>query len=114
MPGERPQRSDGQAPDGVGSAGPASRAARSVVVTGRVQGVSFRWSLRKVAERHGVLGWVANRDDGAVEAHLEGDPDAVETVEAWVHAGGPPSAEVADVEVRAVDPTGLDRFEIRR
>jgi acylphosphatase len=88
--------------------------AREVVVTGRVQAVSFRWSLRRVAERHGVTGWVANRDDGAVEAHLEGDPDAVETVEAWIHAGGPPAAEVAHVTVRAADVAGHGSFRIAR
>ena len=92
----------------------AAPVARAIVVRGRVQGVSFRWSLRKVAERHGVRGWVANRADGAVEAHLEGEPDAVETVEAWVHAGGPPAAEVADVEVQPADLTGTDGFSIRR
>lgn len=90
------------------------RVARAVHVTGRVQAVSFRWSLRKVAERHGVHGWVANRDDGSLEAHLEGTPDAVETVEAWVHAGGPPAAEVADVAVREVAPTGANGFVVRR
>jgi acylphosphatase len=88
--------------------------ARAVVVTGQVQGVSFRWSLRKVAERHGVQGWVRNREDGAVEAHLEGDADAVEMVEAWVHAGGPPAAEIAEVTVHEVAPTGEDRFVVRR
>jgi acylphosphatase len=90
------------------------RVARALRVTGRVQAVSFRWSLRKVAERHGVHGWVANRDDGSLEAYLEGSPDAVETVEAWVHAGGPPAAEVADVLVREAEPTGADGFVIRR
>jgi len=96
-----------------GPAGPGA-VARHVVVTGRVQGVSFRWSLRRVAERHDVRGWVVNREDGAVEAHLEGDPDAVETVEAWIHAGGPPAAEVADVEVREVATLDLPSFRITR
>jgi acylphosphatase len=88
--------------------------ARALAVRGRVQGVSFRWSLRKVAQRHGVHGWVRNRDDGAVEAHLEGPADAVETVEAWVHAGGPPAAEIADVAVREVAVLDLPGFRIQR
>lgn len=88
--------------------------ARHLTVTGRVQGVSFRWSLRRVAERHGVRGWVRNRDDGGLEAHIEGDPDAVETVEAWVHAGGPPAAEIADVAVREVAASDLPGFRIER
>lgn len=91
-----------------------STVARHLTVTGRVQGVSFRWSLRRVADRHGVHGWVVNLDDGGLEAHLEGDADAVETVEAWVHAGGPPAAEVEGVAVRDVDPLGLSGFRIAR
>jgi acylphosphatase len=85
-----------------------------IVVQGRVQGVSFRWSLRRVADRHGVVGWVRNREDGGVDAWLEGPTDDVETVEAWIHAGGPPSAEVTDVTVDAVDPAGHARFTIER
>jgi acylphosphatase len=88
--------------------------ARNLVVAGRVQGVSFRWSLRRVADRHGVRGWVVNREDGSVEAHLEGDADAVETVEAWVHAGGPPSAAVTSVDVTEVAVLGLPSFRIER
>lgn len=88
--------------------------ARHLVVTGRVQGVSFRWSLRRVADRHGVRGWVVNREDGALEAHLEGDADAVETVEAWVHAGGPPAADVVDVAVSEVAVLGVPSFRIER
>jgi acylphosphatase len=88
--------------------------ARNVTVHGRVQGVSFRWSLRRVADRHGVRGWVLNRDDGGVEAHIEGPPDAVETVEAWIHAGGPPAAEVETVEVREVAALDLPTFRIER
>ncbi len=100
----------------MGAQGPADThlVARAVVVTGRVQGVSFRWSLRRVADRHGVSGWVRNRDDGAVEAHLEGDADAVETVEAWLHAGGPPAAEVAEVLVTPAEVTGVTGFSIVR
>lgn len=88
--------------------------ARAITVTGRVQGVSFRWSLKKVAERHGVRGWVANRDDGALEAHLEGAADAVETVEAWIHAGGPPAAEIDDLDARDGEVLGLAGFGVRR
>lgn len=87
--------------------------ARRVVVHGQVQGVYFRAATRQQARRHGVLGWVANRPDGTVEAWLEGDPDAVESVEAWIHAGGPPSAEVTDVEVEVVEPTGARGFEVQ-
>jgi acylphosphatase len=88
--------------------------ARRLVVHGRVQGVNFRAATRQTARRHGVAGWVRNRSDGAVEAHLEGPPDAVEALEAWIVTGGPPAGEVDDFEVTDVDPEGLERFEVRR
>ncbi len=86
----------------------------TITVTGRVQGVGFRWALRAEAQRLGTRGWVRNRSDGAVEALVAGDPDAVEGVIAWAHEG-PPSSRVADVDVlesgESVDvPEG---FEIR-
>lgn len=88
--------------------------ARRLVVRGQVQGVYFRASTRRFAERHGVVGWVANRDDGAVEAWLEGDGDAVETVVAWICTGGPPAAEVEVVEPSEEPPQGFTSFEVRR
>jgi acylphosphatase len=93
---------------------PAPVVARHVRVHGRVQGVFFRSATRRTARRFGVAGWVRNDVDGTVEAWFEGPPDAVESVEAWVNAGGPPSADVADVEVAEVDPAGAEGFEIRR
>ncbi len=88
--------------------------ARRVVVHGQVQGVNFRSATRQTARRHGVAGWVRNRDDGAVEAHLEGPPDAVEALEAWILTGGPPAGEVDDIEAENVEPQGFEAFEVRR
>jgi acylphosphatase len=85
---------------------------RRVVVRGEVQGVFFRDSARREAERRGVAGWVTNRDDGAVEAVFEGEPDAVEAIVGWCQSG-PSRAEVRDVEVSAEEPEGLDDFRIR-
>jgi acylphosphatase len=62
-------------------------------ITGRVQGVGFRESLRAVAEALEVNGWVRNRDDGNVEAILQGLETDVERVVAWCH-NGPPGANV--------------------
>jgi acylphosphatase len=86
--------------------------ARRVVVTGRVQGVFFRETMRRRAYRAGVAGWVRNNDDGSVEAWLEGEPDDVEVM---VHfAGiGPSGAYVDDVEVHEVEPEELRGFEVR-
>jgi acylphosphatase len=88
--------------------------ARHLRIHGRVQGVYFRSATRQTARRHDVAGWVRNDDDGSVEAWLEGAPEAVEAVETWVAAGGPPAAEVVDVDVTPVEPAGFDHFEVRR
>ncbi len=87
--------------------------ARRVVVTGRVQGVFFRASTRRRARSAGLVGWVRNRDDGRVEAHLQGDPDAVGEVAEWMRDGGPPHARVDDVSVRDADTSSLSDFRIR-
>ncbi|MEM1572353.1 MAG: acylphosphatase [Pyrobaculum sp.] len=69
-------------------------------IRGEVQGVFFRQSMKEVATRNGVRGWVRNRSDGrTVEAVLEGPRDAVLKVIEWARVG-PPGARVEDVEVR--------------
>jgi len=57
--------------------------AKHLKISGRVQGVGFRYSMSEEAERLGVTGWVRNRRDGTVEAVIDGTPDAVEAVLAW-------------------------------
>ena len=87
--------------------------ARRYVITGRVQGVGFRFFAEAAAMREGVHGWVRNRPDGAVEAWLEGDAEAVERVEAALRRG-PAGARVDDVSVAEVAPTGRPTgFSIR-
>jgi acylphosphatase len=88
------------------------RIRRRVTVTGRVQGVFFRDSLRQRANSHHVAGWATNRDDGAVEAVFEGAPDDVERLVEFAKAG-PRQAEVESVEVSEEGPEGLSGFEIR-
>jgi acylphosphatase len=85
---------------------------KRVVAHGRVQGVFFRDSTRQRAQAAGVAGWVANRPDGRVEAVFEGEPDAVETLVAWMHEG-PRGAEVEQVEVDDEEPEGLSGFDVR-
>ena len=82
-----------------------------VIVTGSVQGVGFRWSTRKVADKYGLAGWVRNRNDGAVEAELEGSPEAVESTIAWLH-NGPPSASVSSVDVIETPAKGETGFVV--
>ncbi|MEX0827167.1 MAG: acylphosphatase [Acidimicrobiia bacterium] len=83
-----------------------------VVVAGRVQGVGFRWSTRRAAERIGVTGWVRNREDGAVEAHIEGPAERVAAMVAWLEQG-PAEAKVASVETAEASPEGVEGFGIR-
>jgi acylphosphatase len=85
---------------------------RRVIVRGLVQGVFFRDSARRLAQRHGVSGWVANRADGAVEAVFEGAADAVERLIAFSREG-PRGAQVESVEVTEEEPTGLSGFAVR-
>lgn len=81
------------------------RAARRYVVSGRVQGVGFRFYVLEAAEAEGVSGWVRNLPDGRVEALVEGDPESVDRVEARIRRG-PPAARVAEVETNEEVPTG--------
>ncbi|QDX82326.1 acylphosphatase [Denitratisoma sp. DHT3] len=71
---------------------------RHLLVTGRVQGVYYRVSLREEALRLGVTGWVRNRHDGSVEAMIAGAPEAVAALIAWSRSG-PPAARVEQVAV---------------
>ena len=85
---------------------------RRVVVRGHVQGVFFRDSVRRLAERYGVAGWIANRREGAVEAVFEGEPDTVERLIRFCREG-PRGARVADVEVTEEEPVGEAGFSVR-
>ncbi len=68
-------------------------------IYGIVQGVFFRATMKEVADRLGVKGWVRNVADGSVEAVLEGPRDKVLQVIKWAHRG-PPAAKVTRVEIR--------------
>ena len=85
---------------------------RRVVARGRVQGVFFRDSVRRLARQRSVAGWVANRWDGAVEAVFEGESDAVERLVQFMH-DGPRGAEVEHVDVLEEELEGLVGFDVR-
>jgi acylphosphatase len=85
---------------------------RRVVVHGRVQGVFFRDSTRRLAQQHGVGGWVANRWDGSVEAVFEGDEEGVRRLVRFAH-DGPRGADVERVEVFEEEPEGVEGFRVR-
>lgn len=85
---------------------------RRLVIHGRVQGVFFRDTLRRLAEQEGVSGWARNTWEGTVEAVLEGEAGAVERVAAFAREG-PEGAWVERVEVAEEEPEGLRGFAIR-
>jgi acylphosphatase len=87
-------------------------ARKRVRAHGRVQGVFFRDTLRRAAQREGVAGWAINRSDGTVEAVLEGEEEAVGRLVELCRSG-PGHADVERLEVADEDPEGLAGFEIR-
>ena len=81
------------------------RVARRFVVSGRVQGVGFRYFTQDTARREGVTGWVRNLPDGRVEVFVEGDDESVLRVERAIRRG-PSHAHVENVAVEAAVPSG--------
>ena len=83
-----------------------------VLISGRVQGVFFRDTCRRLAVEHGVAGWVRNLPDGRVEAVFEGLADDVHRLVDWAHHG-PRLAVVEAVAVQPEPPEGLGTFLIK-
>jgi acylphosphatase len=89
------------------------RVARRFLISGRVQGVGFRYFAQAAASREGIHGWVRNLPDGRVEASAEGEADAVERFERAVRHG-PPGARIEDVDVEDTVPAGRETgFAVR-
>jgi acylphosphatase len=84
-----------------------------VFVSGRVQGVGFRYSNVETAKHLGLSGWVRNLPDNRVEAIFEGSEEVVKEMVRWCHQG-PPGAMVKDVVVEYGEIEGLQGFEVRR
>ncbi|WP_029145809.1 acylphosphatase [Microbacterium luticocti] len=82
-----------------------------VIVSGDVQGVGYRYTMRLEAREAGVAGWVRNRRDGSVEAEIEGTDEQVDALLAWM-AQGPPGARVDDARLTDASPTGSTGFEV--
>ena len=82
-----------------------------VVVSGDVQGVGYRYTMLIVAREAGVSGWVRNRRDGTVEAEVEGTPEQLDEILAWM-AEGPPGSRVTDATVADAAPQGDRGFEV--
>lgn len=74
---------------------------RRLVVSGRVQGVGFRWFVREAARRHRLAGWVRNNPDGSVEIEVSGDDGELESFTTAIRKG-PPGAHVDEVREATV------------
>jgi acylphosphatase len=85
-----------------------------LIISGRVQGVSFRYYTRQKADELGVQGWVRNLMNGQVEAWAQGQAEAVDRLVNWCRQG-PPSARVDEIKVedKSLDQE-IQGFEIRR
>ena len=87
---------------------------RRIIVSGRVQGVGFRYATQREATRFGLRGWVRNTDDGKVEIVVEGEVSTVDSLETWCRRG-PAGARVStvvasEVEIRdALGPFAITR-----
>jgi acylphosphatase len=87
--------------------------AKHLRISGRVQGVGFRYSMLEEAERLGATGWVRNRRDGTVEAVVDGTQDAVDAILAWARRGPRGAgASVTGVEIAEI-PGSFERFDVR-
>lgn len=71
---------------------------RHVYISGRVQGVGFRWYTRAQARALDLVGWVRNLPDGSVEAVFQGERESVEAMTEWCSSGSP-SSHVKSVSV---------------
>jgi acylphosphatase len=89
------------------------RICRHVLVSGRVQGVGFRWHARAKAQALGLDGWVKNPPDGRVEVWVEGEEAPLREMIEWL-AQDPPPARVTGVEVVERASAGVAGFDLRR
>ncbi len=72
---------------------------KHLIITGRVQGVGFRYYVEYKARQFKINGWVRNRHDGSVEAMIQGAAEDIEAMIVRLHRG-PPKAAVSDITVK--------------
>lgn len=92
---------------------PQKQVRTHVFISGKVQGVGYRYFTMRKASQLNISGWVQNLPDGRVEAIFEGDREIVEKMINWCYEGSP-SAVVGDVNVEYSEPEGLEGFKLRR
>lgn len=86
--------------------------ARRYVISGRVQGVGFRYFVLLAARELGITGWVRNLADGSVEVQAQGDESQLDSLESRLRSG-PPRSDVRSVDVRETAPERCSDFRIR-
>ena len=84
-----------------------------LLISGKVQGVFFRESARKLAEKINIKGWIKNTSDEKVEAMISGDVNDVNDFINWCYTG-PERAEVTDVIVSQQAQTSFEKFKVIR
>ena len=81
----------------------AALIARRFLISGRVQGVFFRWFVKEIADSLGIKGWVRNLPDGKVEVWAEGEEDKIRELRSHLQQG-PPEAYVTSVQETEEEP----------
>mgnify|MGYP000527067372 CR=1 FL=1 len=85
-----------------------------LLISGRVQGVTFRASTKSKAESLALKGWVRNTEDGKVEAVIEGEKDKIKKLIDWARQG-PTLAKVEDIKIEWEErQNDLEKFQIKR
>ena len=91
----------------------ATQKAIAATITGRVQGVGYRYTTQHMAGELGIQGWVRNAPDGSVEVWAQGHERAVGAFAEYLRQG-PRAARVQSVDVRTTEPdTSLEGFRVR-
>jgi hydrogenase maturation protein HypF len=88
------------------------KSARSIRVRGVVQGVGFRPFVYRLAQEHGLAGWVLNGEEG-VAIYAEGPDQKLRTFIEAIRTQAPPAAAISEIEVQPVEPSGFTGFTIR-
>jgi acylphosphatase len=82
------------------------------IVTGRVQGVGFRYFTYSIANKYGLRGWVRNLSDGSVEVMIQGEEGRIENLRKYLLRGNM-FIKVGKIQEKTLEVEGFSSFEIR-
>ncbi len=85
----------------------------SIIVSGRVQGVGFRYTTQQFAKSNAITGYVRNRNDGCVEIVAQGEETQINTLLKWLKEGGPAYATIAHINFNEINSQYFDIFSIK-